>query len=58
VIENHMIVVKPKDGKVKTCKMLMKILQCQQTNDFLNNRIRLRHLTVGVVKDIPVNGGM
>ena len=52
-IENHMIVVKPKDGKVNTCKKLMRVLQNQQTNDFLNERIRLRHLTVGVVKDIP-----
>jgi hypothetical protein len=55
-IENHMIVVKPKDGKVKTCKMLVRVLRSQQTNDFLNNRIRLRHLTVGVVKDIPLRG--
>jgi hypothetical protein len=52
-IENHMIVVTPKDGKVNTCKKLMKVLQNQQTNDFLNERIRLRHLTVGVIKDIP-----
>lgn len=52
-IENHMIVVTPKDGKVKTCKKLLKVLQSQQTNDFLNERIRLRHLTVGVIKDIP-----
>ncbi|EMC0409424.1 N-6 DNA methylase [Vibrio fluvialis] len=53
VIENHMIVVTPKDGRVSTCKKLMKVLQSQQTNDFLNERIRLRHLTVGVIKDIP-----
>ncbi|MDM3278938.1 MULTISPECIES: N-6 DNA methylase [Citrobacter] len=52
-IENHMIVVTPKDGKVNTCKKLMRVLQSQQTNDFLNERIRLRHLTVGVIKDIP-----
>ncbi|WP_082170917.1 N-6 DNA methylase [Dickeya fangzhongdai] len=52
-IENHMIVVSPKDGKVTTCKKLMKVLQSQRTNDFLNERIRLRHLTVGVIKDIP-----
>lgn len=52
-IENHMIVVKPKDGKVNTCKKLMRVLQSQKTNDFLNARIRLRHLTVGVIKDIP-----
>ncbi|MDV7105381.1 N-6 DNA methylase [Vibrio sp. TH_r3] len=52
-IENHMIVITPKDGRVNTCKKLMKVLQSQQTNDFLNKRIRLRHLTVGVMKDIP-----
>ncbi len=52
-IENHMIVVKPKDGKLKTCKKLMQVLQTKKTNDFLNERIRLRHLTVGVIKDIP-----
>lgn len=52
-IENHMIVVIPKDGRVSTCKKLMKVLQHQKTNDFLNKRIRLRHLTVGVIKDIP-----
>lgn len=56
-IENHMIVVTPKDGKVNTCKKLMKVLQSQQTNDFLNERIRLRHLTVGVIKDIPFAEG-
>lgn len=53
VIENHMIVIKPKDGKVNTCKKLLQILKSNDTNDFLNERIRLRHLTVGVIKDIP-----
>lgn len=56
-IENHMIVVTPKDGKVNTCKKLLKVLQNQETNDFLNERIRLRHLTVGVIKDIPFSEG-
>jgi len=56
-IENHMIVVTPKDGKVNTCRKLMRILQSQQTNDYLNERIRLRHLTISVVKDIPFYEG-
>ena len=55
-IENHMIVVTPKDGKMDTCRKLMRILQNQKTNDFLNERIRLRHLTIGVIKDIPLLG--
>jgi len=52
-IENHMIVIKPKDGRVNTCKKLLRTLGSNETNEFLNERIRLRHLTVGVIKDIP-----
>lgn len=52
-IENHMIVIKPKDGRVNTCKSLLRTLRSTDTSDFLNERIRLRHLTVGVVEDIP-----
>jgi len=52
-IENHLIVIKPKDRKVNTCKKLLKTLKSPETNEFLNERIRLRHLTVGVMKDIP-----
>ncbi|HAU5563332.1 TPA: SAM-dependent DNA methyltransferase [Serratia fonticola] len=57
-IENHMIVVTPKDGKLNSCEQLLKILQNSKTNDFINERIRLRHLTVGVVKDIPFIEGI
>ena len=53
-IENHMIVVQPIDGTVVSCNQLIKTLKSQETNDFLNERIRLRHLTVGVVKQIPL----
>lgn len=56
-VENHMIVIKPKSCTLQDCKKLLKILKSQQTNDFLNERIRLRHLTVGVVKDIPISQG-
>ncbi|MEZ8425819.1 hypothetical protein AB6C64_00735 [Vibrio cyclitrophicus] len=53
-IENHMIVIQPKDGKLKNCKALLKILKSENTNIFLNNRARMRHLTVGVIKSIPI----
>ena len=53
-VENHMIVITPKSGKFEECKKLMKILKSQSTNDFLNDRARMRHLTVGVIKDIPI----
>ena len=53
-IENHLIVCKPNDGKFETCANLLATLTSKRTNDWLNSRIRCRHLTVGAVKDIPL----
>ncbi|MCJ0830502.1 N-6 DNA methylase [Acinetobacter sp. NIPH1876] len=53
-VENHMIVIKPKNNSLAECNKLMKILKSEKTNNFLNSRIRLRHLTVQVIKDIPI----
>ena len=53
-VENHMIIASPKSGKVEDCIALLNILKSRETNDFLNNRIRLRHLTVSAIKDIPI----
>ncbi|MEQ1306408.1 N-6 DNA methylase [Acinetobacter bereziniae] len=52
-VENHLIVIKPKNNSLLDCKRLIKVLETEETNTFLNNRIRLRHLTVQVVKEIP-----
>lgn len=52
-VENHLMVIKPKSNSLQDCKKLMKILQSKETNEFLNKAIRLRHLTVKVLKDIP-----
>lgn len=52
-VENHLIVVKPKIASIKECRNLMKVLNSQKTNDFLNKTIRMRHLTVQSIKDIP-----
>ncbi len=52
-VENHLIIVKPKSKKLKDCQSLLSILKADETNDFLNRRIRCRHLTVSSVKEIP-----
>lgn len=52
-VENHLIVLTPKSNKLKDCSKLLKSLRLKETSDFLNDRIRCRHLTVGVVKNIP-----
>jgi len=52
-VENHLIVCEPKDGKLATCKKLMNQLKTSTVNDFLNKRIRCRHLTVEAAGAIP-----
>lgn len=54
VVENHLIICKPKDNKLETCEKLFVYLKSKKVNDFLNERIRCRHLTVTAVKEIPV----
>jgi hypothetical protein len=53
-VENHLIVCTPKDGTIKQCRLLIKALRRQQTNRFLNNHIRCRHLTVRAIEEIPL----
>lgn len=52
-VENHLIALKPKSGYVRDCQKLTKMLAKPATDDFLNQRIRCRHLTVSAIKDIP-----
>lgn len=52
-VENHLLVCIPKSGGLAACKDLLDVLKRPTTNAFLNRRIRCRHLTVGVVKEIP-----
>jgi len=52
-VENHLVIIRPKDGTLRTCRKLVALLKKDQTNSWLNNRIRCRHLTVSAVKDIP-----
>lgn len=52
-VENHLIVLQPISGGLKSCRNALDILKSSTTNNFLNNRIRCRHLTVGSVGEIP-----
>ncbi|EOX7387771.1 N-6 DNA methylase [Enterobacter quasiroggenkampii] len=54
-IENHLIVVKPFDNKIESCYKLIEQLKSERVNDYFNNIIRCRHLTVKAVKNIPLN---
>lgn len=54
-VENHLMVLTPKDGLVRTCHELLRVLRDPGTNHWLNERIRTRHLTVPALKDVPYN---
>ncbi len=53
VVENHLIILEPKDYRIETCKTLLKKLRMPQTNKWLDNRIRCRHLTVPSIRELP-----
>ncbi|MEV7030646.1 N-6 DNA methylase [Streptomyces sp. NPDC093272] len=52
-VDNHLIAVLPKDHSVESCRVLLRVLSSETTSEWLDNRIRCRHLTVGAVRDIP-----
>lgn len=52
-VENHLIVLKPKDKTLKTCHSLLENLKDRRTSKWLNQRIRCRHLTVSSLKELP-----
>ncbi len=51
-VENHLIVLLPRDGKVETCHELLVNLKKEETSVWLDNRIRCRHLTTSAVKEL------
>jgi hypothetical protein len=53
-VENHLLVAVPKDGTLRSCKMLLHELQKDETNAWFNSVSRCRHLTVGAVKELPL----
>jgi hypothetical protein len=57
-VENHLLILQPKDGKLSTCKDLLNLLKADDTSDWMNQRIRCRHLTVGALGELPWKGGM
>lgn len=52
-VENHLIVIRPKSTKIEDCQSLLKLLSTAEVNYFLNDRARMRHLTIETIKKIP-----
>jgi len=56
LVENHLMIVRPKKQSLEECRRLHKLLSDSRTDAWLNERIRCRHLTVSSLKGIPVWG--
>jgi hypothetical protein len=54
-VENHLVVLTPKDGRVSSCWKLVRELKEQKSSAWLNKRIRCRHLTVGSLARLPIS---
>jgi len=52
-VENHLIVLMPREGGLAACQELLAVLKHDDTSIFLNEHIRCRHLTTGSVVAIP-----
>jgi hypothetical protein len=52
-VENHLIILLPKDKTLVSCKRLLSNLRKKETNTWLDNRIRCRHLTVSALAELP-----
>lgn len=55
-VENHLLVLRPKDRTVASCDRLLAVLKDKEANEFLDRRIRCRHLTVSALSDLPWGG--
>lgn len=53
-VENHLIVCQPHDEQVARCHELMKTLRSTHVDTYLDVEMRCRHLTVSVVRSIPL----
>lgn len=56
-VENHLLVLQPKDHSLATCAQLIKLLRRDITDEILNRRIRCRHLTVPSLAELPWSDG-
>lgn len=52
-VDNHLLILTPIEGGVNACRSLMSLLRGHQSDAWLDQAIRCRHLTVGAVGSLP-----
>ena len=53
LVENHLIILKPNDGSVDACRRIVDVLDSTEAREWLDKRIRCRHLTVPALSELP-----
>jgi SAM-dependent methyltransferase len=53
-VDNHLIILTPKNGSLEECRSVLRVLQNNTVDNWINEQIRCRHLTVKVVSKIPL----
>ncbi|WP_188188493.1 N-6 DNA methylase [Nonomuraea sp. SYSU D8015] len=53
-VENHLVIVKPKDLRQLSCARLKRLLEASDVTSWLDERIRTRHLTKTALLDLPL----
>lgn len=53
-VDNHLIVLIPKSGTMKDCRLAVKLFKHKQTERWINKHIRCRHLTLSLLGKLPV----
>ena len=53
LVENHLIILKPLDGSVDLCRRVIDLLASDESKQWLDERIRCRHLTVRALRELP-----
>lgn len=53
-VENHLLVLQPKDGRLETCRSLLDAITSTGSSAALNDSMRCRHLTVESLASLPV----
>jgi len=53
-VENHLLIISPKDRDVRKCLLLMDEFRESRINDWLNSVSRCRHLTTKILADIDI----
>ena len=52
-VENHLLVLKPNEGGLELCYQAVKKFRSDNVNQWMNERIGCRHLTVSAMSELP-----